>query len=79
MSENESASQLPPTIFVLFGTGDLARRMVLPAFFGLAQRGLLLAEWRFGVGRGDVLDEDFPARVQVEDLLPPAPAMACWR
>ena len=35
-----------PTVFVLVGaTGDLARRMVLPAFFQLAQHGLLPAQW----------------------------------
>ena len=35
-------NELDPTVFVLFGaTGDLARRMVLPAFFQLAQHGLL--------------------------------------
>ena len=29
-----TSSDLPPTVFVLFGaTGDLSRRMVLPAFF----------------------------------------------
>ena len=33
---------LPPTVFVLFGaTGNLGRRMVLPAFFEPAQRGML--------------------------------------
>jgi glucose-6-phosphate 1-dehydrogenase len=37
-----STRELPPTVFVLFGaTGDLARRMVLPAIFELAGRGLL--------------------------------------
>ena len=31
-----------PTVFVLFGaTGDLAKRMVLPAFYQLAQHGLM--------------------------------------
>jgi glucose-6-phosphate 1-dehydrogenase len=58
-----------PTIFVLFGaTGDLARRMVLPAFFTLAQKGLLPADWRLiGNGRGDVAHEDF--RGHVHDVL----------
>jgi glucose-6-phosphate 1-dehydrogenase len=58
-------TQLPPTVFVLFGaTGDLARRMVLPAFFELAQRGMLPEEWRLvGAGRRDVPDDDFRARV----------------
>ncbi|WP_228395487.1 hypothetical protein, partial [Modestobacter roseus] len=41
------ANDLTPTVFVLYGaTGDLARRMVLPAFFQLAQHGLLPDEWR---------------------------------
>jgi glucose-6-phosphate 1-dehydrogenase len=59
------STDLPPTVFVLFGaTGDLARRMVLPAFFRLAQEGLLPQEWRLvGNGRGDASHEDFQDRV----------------
>src|ERR1700741_5028457 len=35
-----------PTVFVLFGaTGDLAKRMVLPAFYTLAVEGLLPKDW----------------------------------
>jgi glucose-6-phosphate 1-dehydrogenase len=62
----ESADDPGPTVFVLFGaTGDLARRMVLPAFYQLAQQGLLPAQWRLvGNGRGDVAHEDFRARVR---------------
>jgi glucose-6-phosphate 1-dehydrogenase len=58
-----------PTVFVLFGaTGDLAKRMVLPAFYRLAQEGLLPKEWRLvGNGRGDVAHEDF--RGHVHDAL----------
>jgi glucose-6-phosphate 1-dehydrogenase len=58
-----------PTIFVLFGaTGDLARRMVLPAFYTLAQKGMLPREWRLiGNGRGDVAHLDF--RKHVKDVL----------
>jgi glucose-6-phosphate 1-dehydrogenase len=54
-----------PTIFVLFGaTGDLAKRLVLPAFYSLATEGLLPKEWRLvGNGRGDVAHEDFRGRV----------------
>jgi len=50
-----------PTVFVLFGaTGDLASRMVLPAFYRLAREGLLPKDWRLvGNGRGDVAHEDF--------------------
>jgi glucose-6-phosphate 1-dehydrogenase len=56
----------PPTVFVLFGaTGDLARRMVLPAFFQLAQHGLLPPDWRLiGSGRGERSDEDFVEHVR---------------
>jgi glucose-6-phosphate 1-dehydrogenase len=60
-----TSSDLPPTIFVLFGaTGDLSRRMVLPAFYDLARRDLLPKQWRLiGNGRGDVSHEDFAGRV----------------
>ena len=59
------SSAAPPTIFVLYGaTGDLAKRMVLPAFYQLAIAGLLPAQWRLvGNGRGDVSHEDFAGRV----------------
>jgi len=55
-----------PTVFVLFGaTGDLAARMVLPAFYQLARQGLLPRQWRLvGNGRGDVAHEDFRAQVR---------------
>ena len=61
--------QPDPTIFVLFGaTGDLSKRMVLPAFFTLAKEGLLPERWRLvGNGRGDVAHEDF--REHVHDVL----------
>ena len=50
-----------PTLFVLYGaTGDLCKRMVLPAFFQLWQKGLMPKEWKLiGNGRGDVAHEDF--------------------
>jgi len=53
------------TVFVLYGaTGDLARRMVLPALFRLAQEELLPHDWRLiGNGRGDVSHDDFRAHV----------------
>jgi len=55
------AIQPGPTVFVLFGaTGDLAKRMVLPAFYQLNEAGLLPADWRLvGNGRGDVSHLDF--------------------
>jgi len=61
----EFASDLGPVVFVLFGaTGDLARRMVLPALYRLACDGLLPRQWRLvGNGRGDVTDESFRAHV----------------
>jgi len=61
----ESARDPGPVVFVLFGaTGDLARRMVLPAFYRLAGEGLLPGQWRLvGNGRGDVTDESFRAHV----------------
>ncbi len=61
-----SASPDPgPTIFVLFGaTGDLAKRMVIPAFYRLALEGLLPRDWQLvGNGRGDVAHEDFRKHV----------------
>ena len=61
-----NAGPAGPTVFVLFGaTGDLARRMVLPAFYRLAREGLLPSQWVLvGNGRGDVAHEDFRARVR---------------
>ncbi|MGH3234964.1 MAG: hypothetical protein ACRDOH_17280, partial [Streptosporangiaceae bacterium] len=61
----KSGPDLGPTIFVLFGaTGDLAKRMVLPAFYRLALDGLLPRQWLLvGNGRGDVAHEDFRGHV----------------
>ncbi|WP_448614318.1 glucose-6-phosphate dehydrogenase [Modestobacter sp. URMC 112] len=60
------ATDLSPTVFVLFGaTGDLARRMVLPAFFELARHDLLPREWLLvGSGRGEESAEEFAERVR---------------
>jgi glucose-6-phosphate 1-dehydrogenase len=54
------------TAFVLFGaTGDLAKRMVLPAFYTLWQKGLLPSKWKLiGNGRGDVSHVDFRGHVR---------------
>jgi glucose-6-phosphate 1-dehydrogenase len=67
--QGATVSDPGPTVFVLFGaTGDLASRMVLPAFYRLAREGLLPKEWRLvGNGRGDVSHEDF--RGHVHDAL----------
>ncbi|TQJ10764.1 glucose-6-phosphate dehydrogenase [Lapillicoccus jejuensis] len=53
-------------VFVLFGaTGDLAKRMVIPAFHELHTRGLMPDRWRLvGNGRGDVSHEDFHQHVK---------------
>ncbi len=55
-----------PIVFVLFGaTGDLAKRMVLPAFYELAQHGLMPEQWLLiGNGRGDVSHTDFAGLVK---------------
>ncbi len=65
-AKKNSSPALGPTIFVLFGaTGDLAKRLVLPAFYRLAQENLLPRQWRLvGNGRGDVAHEDFRAHVR---------------
>jgi len=54
-----------PTVFILYGgTGDLAKRMVLPAFYDLYTRRLLPERWKLvGNGRGDVTHEDFQAHI----------------
>ncbi len=80
-TSERSEPDLGPTIFVLFGaTGDLAKRMVLPAFYRLALEGLLPRQWRLvGNGRGDVAHEDF--RAHVHNALTefgPKPEPAAW-
>ncbi|MGI8450451.1 MAG: glucose-6-phosphate dehydrogenase [Streptosporangiaceae bacterium] len=70
-----------PTVFVLFGgTGDLAKRMVLPAFYRLATEGLLPRQWLLvGNGRGDVAHEDFRAHIrEVLTQFGPKPEGAAW-
>jgi len=69
VSENSTSDQAAaseqPTIIILYGgTGDLAKRLVLPAFWELYTRGLLPKRWKLvGNGRGDVSHLDFQARV----------------
>ena len=70
-----------PTIFILYGgTGDLAHRLVLPAFYRLAIAGLLPADWRLvGNGRGDVAHEDFQERVRESlEEFGPKPSEGPW-
>ena len=82
-SAGSSAGPDPgPTIFVLFGaTGDLAKRMVLPAFYRLWLEHLLPEQWLLvGNGRGDVAHEDF--RAHFHDALEqfgPKPEPAQWQ
>ena len=60
---------MPPTIFVLFGaTGDLAHRMVLPAFAALAVNGLMPERWVL-VGNGRKADDDAWFAGHVRDVL----------
>jgi glucose-6-phosphate 1-dehydrogenase len=71
-----------PTVFVLFGaTGDLARRMVLPAFYTLAIEGLLPDEWvLIGNGRGDVSHENFRGHVrEALEEFGPEPSKGPWK
>jgi len=78
---NPLAAPGTPVVFVLFGgTGDLAKRMVIPAFFTLAQQKLLPENYMLiGNGRGDVSHDDF--RKHVHDVLRafgPAPDQGPW-
>src|SRR5260370_26639326 len=71
-----------PVVFVLFGaTGDLAKRLVLPAWYRLACGGLLPRQWLLvSNGRGHIADENFRARVH--DALTdfgPNPGGADWQ
>jgi glucose-6-phosphate 1-dehydrogenase len=80
-TKKKTSPELQPTIFVLFGaTGDLAKRLVLPAFYRLAQEGLLPRQWLLvGNGRGNVAHEDF--RRHVHDVLEefgPKPEEKAW-
>lgn len=71
-----------PTVFMLFGaTGDLARRLVIPAFYRLAQAGLLPEDWRLvGNGRGDVSHENFQERVRSSlEEFGPEPSEGPWK
>ena len=70
-----------PTVFVLFGgTGDLSKRLVLPAFYRLATERLLPKQWLLvGNGRGNLAHEDF--RKHIHDVLTefgPKPEGSAW-
>jgi glucose-6-phosphate 1-dehydrogenase len=71
-----------PTVFVLYGaTGDLAKRMVLPAFYRLAIEGLLPRDWLLvGNGRGDLSHYDFHDHVEgVLTEFGPKPQGSDWQ
>lgn len=55
-----------PFTLVLFGaSGDLTQRMVMPAIFRLARRGLLSPEFRLiGYARSKMTDDEFRARMR---------------
>jgi glucose-6-phosphate 1-dehydrogenase len=66
---------------VLFGaTGDLAKRMVLPAFYELARQRLLPEQWLLvGNGRGDVSHLDFAGHVRASlEEFGPKPEPDTW-
>ena len=69
------------TIFILYGgTGDLAHRLVLPAFYRLAIAGLLPKDWRLVAnGRGDVSHENFQEDVRKTlEEFGPKPSEGPW-
>jgi len=55
-----------PFTLVLFGaSGDLTQRMIMPAIFRLARRGLLSPEFRLiGYARSKMTDDEFRARIR---------------
>ena len=60
---------MQPTIFVLFGaTGDLARRLVLPAYAALAAADLLPEKWVL-IGNGRKAEDDAWFADHVRDVL----------
>ncbi len=70
-----------PCTLVLFGaSGDLTQRMVIPAIFRLARRGLLSPEFRLiGYARTTMTDTDFRAKMRTAVLREPRPGdEAAW-
>src|SRR5260221_10568949 len=51
----------PPCTLVIFGaTGDLTKRLVMPAIYNLARTGLLSRNFAIvGLGRGEQTDQEF--------------------
>lgn len=73
---------VPSTVFVLFGaTGDLSRRMVLPAMYDLFCRGLMPTDWvLIGSSRGDFSQEEFTrqTRSSLDEFGPDEIAEGQW-
>ncbi len=62
-----------PCTLVLFGaSGDLTQRMVMPAIFRLARRGVLSPEFRLiGYARTQMTDDEFRARMRAAVMRQP--------
>ena len=58
--------EIEPCTLVLFGaSGDLTQRMVMPAIFRLARRGVLSPEFRLiGFARTPLTDDEFGTRMR---------------
>ncbi|WP_246526718.1 glucose-6-phosphate dehydrogenase [Plastoroseomonas hellenica] len=58
ITSDSDAAPAPPCTFVIFGgTGDLTRRLLMPALYNLARAGLLDPDFRvIGVGRSAMSD-----------------------
>ncbi len=80
-SPQHSAGDDKPTVFVMFGaTGDLSRRLVMPAFFQLAKLGRLPQRWRLiGSSRGEMSHEDFRGFIrEALEEFGPQPSEGPW-
>jgi glucose-6-phosphate 1-dehydrogenase len=69
----DGAGAKEPCTLVLFGaSGDLTKRMVMPAIFRLARRGLLSSEFRLiGYARTRLTDDEFRALMRTAVLREP--------
>ena len=77
----EAVNAAESCTLILFGaSGDLTKRMVMPAIFRLARRGLLSPEFRLiGYARTRMTDDEFRARMRTAVLREPRPGdEAAW-
>lgn len=81
MADDTETPQQPTLLILYGGTGDLAKRMVLPAIYDLYARRLLPTAFKLvGNGRGDVGHEDFQAHIHdVLTEFATAPDPEQWR